>query len=124
MLYPDIPGSYTWNLTGDRCWKQRQRGANAVIGRVATVTPKNVELYHLRLLLLNVPGATSYESIRTVNGEVRGSFREAALALGLAIDDTEWDTCMAAAVLEKLPRQLCTLFGIVLINCNIMNSRR
>ena len=44
--------------------------------------------------------------------------------MGLAIDDTEWDTCMSEATIDKMPRELRTLFGVILVNCNIMNPGR
>ena len=48
-------------------WEPRQRG-NKIIGRMYAVSPAEVEKYHLRLLLLNVKGATSFIDLRTVKG--------------------------------------------------------
>ena len=39
-----------------------------MIGRMYSVSPKDVERFHMRLLLLHVRGANSYEDLWTVNG--------------------------------------------------------
>jgi len=46
-------------------------------------------LFHLWLLLLTLKGVTSFNDLRTVNGEVCQSFSAACLALGLIEDDDE-----------------------------------
>ena len=123
ILYPDIPENYVWDAAR-RPWKTQERGKQTTIGRIAPVSPRQFELYHLRLLLLNVPVARSYEELRTVHGELKGSFREAALALDLAVDDNEWFDCMQETQLYVMPRQLRSLFAIILINCNMSVPRR
>ena len=45
-----------------------------------SVSPTNIELYNLRLLLLVVKGATSYEDLRTVNGVTHLTLTDACLA--------------------------------------------
>jgi len=42
------------------------------------------------MLLMIVKGATSYTDIRTYNGIVYETFKEACAARGLLIDDNEW----------------------------------
>ncbi|XP_043473610.1 uncharacterized protein LOC122505828 [Leptopilina heterotoma] len=53
--------------------------------------PKDIERYYLRILLLYVRGATSFEDIRTYEGIKYNTFTEAARAGNLMIDDNEWD---------------------------------
>ncbi|SAL99778.1 hypothetical protein, partial, partial [Absidia glauca] len=55
-LYLEIPEHFTW-VKSTRCWKPRQGGFGAILGRVYTVAASNVELYHMRQLLYHVPGA-------------------------------------------------------------------
>lgn len=76
------------------------------------------------MLLLNVPGATSFEELRTVNGRVLDTYVEAALAMGLAVDDNEWFDCLQESQLYMMPRQLRSLFSVILIHCNVTRSRR
>jgi hypothetical protein len=42
-------------------------------------------------MLLNcVKGATSYEHLRTVDATVHDTFKDACIAMGLLLDDNEW----------------------------------
>ena len=66
ILYSSIPIYYVWN-SGQKKWKRRQRGGDNVISRMYHVSPRDTERFHLRLLLLHVPEATSYEFLRTFN---------------------------------------------------------
>jgi hypothetical protein len=51
------------------------------------VSVKQVERYCLRLILINVKDATSFEHLRTVNDIVFPTFKAAAIALNLLEDD-------------------------------------
>lgn len=62
-FYKEIPAHYTY--TKRRGWQPRLRRHDRTISRMYTVNCKNLELYALRLLLLSVRGATSYENLRT-----------------------------------------------------------
>ncbi|XP_036147086.1 ATP-dependent DNA helicase PIF1-like [Monomorium pharaonis] len=53
-----------------------------------------------------VKGATSFNDLKTVNGEFCQSFSAACLALGLVEDDDEWKRAMNEAVAWMMPRQL------------------
>nr|XP_047141325.1 uncharacterized protein LOC124816255 [Hydra vulgaris] len=94
---------------------------NIVNGRL----DKEVEI---RLLLLQAKGAKSWEDLRTVNGIVLETFREACVFNGLLQDDTEWQNtaiqCHLATnhilkniVLTRMPKQIRQLFSIILIFC-------
>jgi ATP-dependent DNA helicase PIF1 len=63
-------------------------------------------LYHLRLLLLNVPGATSFQHLRTVNGFPHATFTDAARALNLVENGQQWYDAMAEAAQHQMPYQL------------------
>ncbi|CAH2240058.1 jg7401 [Pararge aegeria aegeria] len=51
----------------------------------------NVSEFFLRLLLVNVPGPTSFEFLRTVNGRVFNKYQDACRELQLLEDDNYWD---------------------------------
>lgn len=53
--YVDLPLHYVW-VDKDKIWKNRQQGGEKIISRMYVVSPKDVELFHLRLLLLHVTG--------------------------------------------------------------------
>lgn len=83
-LYQDFPAKFVY-LPRDRHWKPRER--EFVIGRMYHCNPMQGEKYYLRLLLTTVPGATSFEALRTVDGVEYPTFWAACLALGLLEDD-------------------------------------
>ena len=67
-----------------------QKGGE-VIGHMYQRSPKDLELYALRLFLLRMAGARRYEELRTVDGVEKGSFREAAKVRGLIQNVDEID---------------------------------
>ncbi|CAG8561858.1 4656_t:CDS:2 [Racocetra fulgida] len=69
----------------------------AAIGRLYMVQPLEGERYYLRILLTCVKGATGFDHLKTVNGYLCASFKEACIRLGLLQDDTEWDACLLEA---------------------------
>jgi len=117
-LYIEIPQYYTFKkekINGRNVshWIKRKSHYNC-IGRMYSVSPTQIELFHL-LLLLTVKGAESFDNLKIVNGEICQSFFAACLALGLIEDDDEWRRAMNEAVGWMMPQQLCRLF--VRIHC-------
>lgn len=55
FLYTEIPLNYVWS-DKDKQWTKRKRGADKIISRLYVVSPKNIELFHMRILLLHVRG--------------------------------------------------------------------
>lgn len=53
FLYSEIPYHYVWRKNA---WKKRQRGANKILPRMYSVTPRDMERFCLRLLLMHIPG--------------------------------------------------------------------
>jgi hypothetical protein len=116
VLYVDIPKHCTWKQDGRRWIVRRQNQSFESVGRVAWVNPKMTEQFYLRMLLLNVPGPTSFDDLRTVNGVLHQTFRAAAQARGLASDDNEWNFALQQAVnFMTSGRQLRRFF------CQILN---
>ncbi|UYV81233.1 hypothetical protein LAZ67_20000416 [Cordylochernes scorpioides] len=115
LLYGDIPSAYVFRQNQ---WSARVRGGALCIGHMCSVNPKDSERYHLRLLLLHVAGAQSFEDLRTVDDIVCSTFKEAAQRRGLLADDSEWDACLAEADLFQMPCELRQLFATILIYNN------
>jgi hypothetical protein len=61
------------------------------LGRIYTVHPRNDESFNLRLLLVNIPGPTSFQFLRNVDGELCPTHKEACQRLRLQEDDVHWD---------------------------------
>ncbi|UYV69336.1 hypothetical protein LAZ67_6003266 [Cordylochernes scorpioides] len=99
-----------------RKWTPRQRGAGSTIGRMYSVNiQSDSERFCLRLLLLHISGATSFENLKTFNGIHYQSFKETAQARSLFEDDKVWDNTLHEAAGEKMPRQLRELFAHICI---------
>jgi hypothetical protein len=86
------------------------------------VHPSVDERYFLRMLLLVVRGAQSYEDVRRYNGVLYPTFKLACSARGLLGDDKEWydafDEAAAWATLRSLGNclLLCYFFARSMTN--------
>lgn len=120
ILYRDFPSSFTWQSVG-KYWKPRQRGTQ--IGRIVSASPAEGERYYLRVLLNHVTGATSFENLRTADGVLCSSFREAAERRGLIESDNTIEECMAEAELFHMPSSLRRLFATILVFCEASDVR-
>lgn len=89
-----------------------------------SVSPRDPEKYYLRLLLLHVPGATSYDDLKTVNGAVTASFREACIQRRLFSDDTEYYNTLTEASTFQMPRQLRSMFATICALCEPSDAFR
>ncbi len=87
---------------------------NIPVGRMSSVHPRAGERYYLRVLLLYVRGATSYEDIRTVKGELCETFHAACLRRGLLADDKEWHRCLEESAFNDMPKRMRFLFATIL----------
>ncbi|CAI0446753.1 unnamed protein product [Linum tenue] len=85
LTYAQIPGSYTWDEEYNE-WTLRTRGF--AIGRIAYVPPGSSDVFFLRLLLTKVQGATSFNNLRTVRGELCSTYEKACEKLGLLSDSS------------------------------------
>ena len=120
ILYRDFPEYYTWQRRG-KFWQERKRAAVFQVGRIVSAHPAEGERYYLRVLLNHVTGATSYEDLRTVDGQVMPTFREAAEKRGLIEADNTLDDAMTEAELFRMPSSLRRLFATILVFCEPSN---
>ncbi len=86
-------------------WKARKKRPR-VIGRLYTVSVRQVERHCLRLLLINVKGATSFQHLQTVDGVESPTFKLAAIALNLLEDDRVCENTMTEAATYQMPYEL------------------
>jgi hypothetical protein len=122
ILYRDFPEHYTWQRSG-KFWQERKRKGMLQVGRIVTAHPAEGERYYLRVLLNHVPGATSYNDLKTVDGQVMSSFREAAEKRGLIEADNTLDDCMTESELFRMPSSLRRLFATILVFCETSDVR-
>ncbi len=114
LLYVDIPAHYIWNSI-DRQWKRRKYLKIRVLGRIYPVDPSSREAWALRVLLLHSRGCVSSADIRTVCGDVRATYWDAAVAAGLMDDDQEYHRCLSSTQIS--PTGLRALFLIIITKC-------
>jgi hypothetical protein len=69
------------------------------------------------MLLVNVPGPTSFQHLKIVNGVTHETFRSACQALNFLDNERHWDLCMNEACNTSHPNQLRALFAIILTAC-------
>ena len=126
-LFSDFPQYFTWNQKEHK-WQRPKRGAKNpddpdeiradTIGKVSTISlsPRQAELYYLRMQLHHIPGPTSFTHLKTIEGTTYDSFQECYQKLGLLDDDTEKDAAMEEATAIRFGPQLRLAFAIILIS--------
>ena len=122
FLYSDIVHNYCFGKFNNVYkWKKRQRRQHGLIGRVYNVSPREVERFHLRILLYHVRGATSFQHLRTVDNNILPTFKEACAALHLIEDGELWIQSVRDVTLTHMPVQLRRFFAYLLIFCQVNN---
>jgi hypothetical protein len=121
LTYCEFPKLWRWDETNNK-WIERERGFK--IGRLYYVNPIEGERFYLQMLLMIVKGATSYEDLRTYNGTVYQTFKEACAARGLLQDDEEWYRTFDEVTTWATSLQLRYLFTTMLLFCNLQDERR
>ncbi|XP_035841564.1 uncharacterized protein LOC110920086 [Helianthus annuus] len=107
LTYVEFPSKFVWILK-DRCCQ--------CVGRIHSVSPALGEPYFLRILLNKVKGPRSFEEIRTVNGQLFPTFRDACYAMGLLDDDNEYVEAIKEASFEGHAGYLRALFATLLLS--------
>lgn len=115
VTYQDFPQHFVWNRARKK-WTVRREGW--ALGRMYWVSPLAGERFYLRTLLTMVKGATSFEDLRTVNGILYPTFRDACMMRGLLEDDSEWRLCLQDAVVFQTGYRLRQLFATILLHCS------
>ncbi|KAM0926706.1 hypothetical protein ACQ4PT_003685 [Festuca glaucescens] len=100
-------------------WRWVKRGRGHVLGRVRHVDPTTGELFYLRMLLMSVRGAQSFEDLKRHMGVTYSTFREDCRARGLLGDDSEWSRVFDETVVWATASQLRNLFVTILMFCDV-----
>jgi hypothetical protein len=133
-----MPRHFIW---ANGSWQKRKQGRpvdgfpgyvrDDALGRVYTIHPSNREAFHLRILLHQTRGPTSFQDLKLIKvrdaaGNVIATkqcstFMEACHELGLIDDDSHWNEALQEAALSRSPAQLRDLFAIMLASCGLSN---
>lgn len=84
------------------------------IGRVYTISLRQGECYYLWLLLHEVCGATSFDDLKIIAGDICSTFWEACHRWGLLENDNQYSLALEEAVMSQIPSQVRTLYAIIL----------
>ncbi|XP_059486735.1 uncharacterized protein LOC132203177 isoform X2 [Neocloeon triangulifer] len=116
IKFEEVPERYRFDDKAHK-WILREVTTKPVIGSIYTVSPKNRERFYLRALVMARCAPRSYADLRTVDGVLYDTFREAAVALGLVRDDAEYQRCLDEATLGSTPFSMRLLFLMILLHC-------
>lgn len=76
-------------------------------------------MFCLRLLLIDVKGATSFEYLRTVDGTEHPTFKLACIARNLMENNHVRENAIEGAAAFQMPIQLRQLFVDICSHCNV-----
>ncbi|KAM0902849.1 hypothetical protein ACQ4PT_019101 [Festuca glaucescens] len=116
LTYCEFPTKYTWYSDGRR-WVRRAHGF--MLGRIQHVSPSTGELFYMRMLLMAVRGAHSFEDLRRHVGVTHLTYRDACQARGLLGDDSEWACVFDETIVWAIVPQLRNLFVTILMFCDV-----
>ena len=123
FLYTEFPGQFLWQ---NNKWADRKNVGlkGKTIGRIPTVglNTKQLELYCLRLLLINRRGSTSFEDLRTVDNVLFPSYQSACIELGIFHDDSEIEKSLIEAGNFTFGDSYIEFFTSILEFCKPNNS--
>jgi hypothetical protein len=114
LYYQDVPTKCVWDAEA-KAWKKRRKNGNCLIGRLYSVSPKDVERYAVRMLLISVPSPVSFEGLRSHEGITYDTFYEAAKARELMDNNEEPRRCMEEAVRTAYSSCVRELFANLLL---------
>jgi hypothetical protein len=100
----------------DKEWHSRKKFNHRIpIGRIYNVSIKNKELYYLRILLSNTPGAKSFESLyEDDEGNICESYQEACIQRCLIeLDNELYDVLNEMKEHKSAPQMRNTLYFYV-----------
>lgn len=113
FTYIEFPSHFVWKKKQME-WTPRQRSVS--VGRIYHVSPSAGQRFYMRILLNRVKGPTSYEDIRTVDGILYPTFKDACYALGLLEDDQEYIDAIIEASQWANGRYMRRLFASLLMS--------
>lgn len=117
LTYSEFPNKYVYDRS-ERVWRKRVKGFS--VGRMSHISQSAGELYYLRLLLTHVRGAKSFNDIKTVDGFLYQTFKQACFARGLLDDDCEFIEALKEASIWADGHSLRRMFVSMLL-CGSMH---
>ena len=120
FLYISIPNYFLFDLIR-KIWVKRRNFSKA-IGRVVSVSPKDVERLHLKWILHRIKGVTCFNDLKSYEGVTYNNFKETAIAMGLVESHTEIFNIFKEACAIMMPIQLRKFFLWFVLSDNFVLS--
>ena len=114
LYYHEFPSRFVWKKDLGE-WVPRQR--QTAFGRLVYIPPNAGEKFYARLILSVVKNLQSFDDLRTVDGILFETIREACLARGLLEDDGEWRRSLDEAKNFQTGYILRALFVVIIRDC-------
>ena len=114
LYYVDFPSKFVWNADRHE-WIPRTK--QTVFGRLVFIPPNAGERFYARLVLSMAKNLQSFTDLRTYQGVIYDTIREACLARGLLDDDGEWRRSLDEGKHFQTGYILRGLFVIILRDC-------
>ncbi|KAJ3702052.1 hypothetical protein LUZ61_005757 [Rhynchospora tenuis] len=120
LTYIEIPTKFTWKQD-IKAWERRKQNRKR-LARMLFVHPNVGELYYLRMLLNIVRGPTSFEEVRTIDGVLYSTYKEACDALGLLDNDNEWLYTLQQVAGSATSQEVRRLFVDILLYSEVTSA--
>ncbi|XP_021996239.1 uncharacterized protein LOC110893438 [Helianthus annuus] len=120
LKHIEFPRYFVW-ICKTRKWVRRKKPFGAV-GMIHYVPPSLGDCYFLRILLNHVIGPMSFNDIKTVDGKIYHTFKDACFAHRLLDDDKEYLMAINEASTWATSDFLRTFFVMLLMSNSISRS--
>lgn len=90
---------------------------NRTVSGLHSVSPEDIEWFHLWMLLFLVPGAKSFEELQSYDSIMMNSFQEAYHARNLLEDDAECQKFLMEVCNCQMPAKLRQLLSFICVFC-------
>lgn len=121
LLYQKFSTYYVYQSKREqRCWISRQR--DIIIDHMYHFILMQREKHYLRLLLMTVQDAQSFDDIHTVDEVLHFTYHFICTALHLLEDDDEWVSCFIKIIHFSTSSSLRSLFMITLMHSDLADS--
>ncbi|KAL0453879.1 UNVERIFIED_CONTAM: hypothetical protein Slati_1366000 [Sesamum latifolium] len=116
LTYADFPTKFVWHAK-EKKWKKKKSGR--CIGRIYYAHQSSGENFYLPMLLNIVKGPKCHDDIKTVNGTLFPTYKEACNAFGLLRNDGEWNRAIQEAAQWQTGHKLRELFVTIILFCEV-----
>ena len=133
LCYREVPTYFAYVRSASEkkwVWQRRKTGdprtvngfrkikVEDAIGRVYNVHPRDMDCFMVRLLLTYRRGPTSFEDLRTVEGE-QLTYQRACIRLGLVANDMHWHSTLEKGFISGSTARLRELFAIIIVQGDV-----